>query len=131
MTKTEREKLIAKHMDVLKCSRAEAEEMVDEDLRIDRMTMTELKAEMGEEHWKVIKEMTKTGERKAPTVYKFDKKKRKSDDSKSEIVQALVSGLIDGGKVDDNSLHIENPEREFTFTCEGRKYKVVLSCPRS
>lgn len=131
MTKTEREKLVAKHMSLLQCSREEAEALVDEDLRIDRMTMTELKAEMGEEHWKVIKDMSKTGERKAPTVYKFDKKKRKSDDAKHEIVQALVSGLIEGGKVDDSSLHIENPEREFTFTCEGRKYKVVLSCPRS
>lgn len=28
-------------------------------------------------------------------------------------------------------IEIVNPEREFLFTCCGKKYKVVLSCPRN
>ena len=30
-----------------------------------------------------------------------------------------------------DSYEIANAEREFSFTFRGRKYKVVLSCPRS
>ena len=29
------------------------------------------------------------------------------------------------------SYEVTNPEREFSFTHNGKKYKVVLSCPRS
>ena len=94
MTKAEREKLIAKQMAILNVSRAEAEEIVAEDERIDRLTMGELKEECGEEAWAVMKEMTATGERKipktaenspktgkkTPTNFKFDTKPKKKDD---------------------------------------------------
>ena len=49
---------------------------------------------------------------------------RKEDTEKRKLILLMASAV--GGDV-----HIVNPEREFEFTQAGRKFKVVLSCPRS
>ena len=41
-------------------------------------------------------------------------------------IAETLENLADGGTVD-----VIHPEREITFTANGKKYKVVLSCPRS
>ena len=51
-------------------------------------------------------------------------KERKEDVEKRKLILLMASAV--GGDVS-----IVNPEREFIFTQDGRKYKVVLSCPRS
>lgn len=51
-------------------------------------------------------------------------RERKEDYEKRKLI-LLIASAVDG------DVHIENPEREFTFTQAGRKFKVVLSCPRS
>ncbi len=51
-------------------------------------------------------------------------RERKEDAEKRKLILVLASAV--GGDV-----HIVNPEREFEFTQAGRKFKVVLSCPRS
>ena len=43
----------------------------------------------------------------------------------------MIEALIEAGMIDNSTLHIENIEREFLFKHNGRKYKVVLSAPRS
>ena len=64
-----------------------------------------------------------------PTVYKFAAKARKQDAAKGNVLQefvAVAETFADGGNVE-----ITNLEREFLFTYNGRRFKVVLSCPRS
>ena len=51
-------------------------------------------------------------------------RERKDDTEKRKLILLMASAV--GGNV-----HIVNPEREFEFTQAGRKFKVVLSCPRS
>ena len=51
-------------------------------------------------------------------------RERKEDTEKRKLILLMASAV--GGDV-----HIVNPEREFEFTQAGRKFKVVLSCPRS
>ena len=53
-------------------------------------------------------------------------RERKEDTEKRKIILLLASAL---GCV--RTEDIVNPEREFLFTWNGKKYKVVLSCPRS
>lgn len=53
-------------------------------------------------------------------------RERKEDKDKRKIILLLASAL---GCVRNED--IINPEREFTFQWNGRKFKVVLSCPRS
>lgn len=137
MTKAEREKLIAKQMAILNVSRAEAEEIVAEDERIDRLTMGELKEECGEEAWAVMKEMTSTGERKtaktaenqpktgkkAPTNFKFDTKPKKKDDEKEDFIAKLAEML---GNVVEN-VEIANPNREICFKIGENEYSLTLT----
>lgn len=134
MTKAEREKLIAKQMAILNVSRAEAEEIVAEDERIDRLTMGELKEECGAEAWAVMKEMTSTGERKtaenspktgkkAPTNFKFDTKPKKKDDEKEDFIAKLAEML---GNVVEN-VEIANPNREICFKIGENEYSLTLT----
>jgi hypothetical protein len=61
--------------------------------------------------------------RRADTPKKAERE-RKEDAEKRKLILLMASAV--GGDV-----HIVNPEREFEFTQAGRKFKVVLSCPRS
>lgn len=134
MTKAEREKLIAKQMAILNVSRAEAEEIVAEDERIDRLTMGELKEECGEEAWAVMKEMTAIGERKTaknppktgkktPTNFKFDTKPKKKDDEKEDFIAKLAEMLQN---VVEN-VEIANPNREICFKIGENEYSLTLT----
>ena len=54
------------------------------------------------------------------------KRERKEDTDKRQLITLLTSAI---GNVQPKD--IINPEREFLFTWNGKKYKVTLSCPRS
>lgn len=127
MTKAEREKRIAKQMDILKISREEAEEIVAEDERIDGLTMKELKEEMGAEHWDAIKKMSATGERKTtkkkPTTYKFDTKNKKKDDEKEDFIAKLAEYLPNLAE----SVQIVNVNREISFKIGENEYSLTLT----
>ena len=137
MTKAEREKLIAKQMAILNVSRAEAEEIVAEDERIDRLTMGELKEECGAEAWAVMKEMTAIGERKtpktaenspkagkkAPTNFKFDTKPKKKDDEKEDFITKLAEMLQNLVE----NVEIANPNREICFKIGENEYSLTLT----
>ena len=75
MTKAEKEKRIVAIQTNLHCTREEAEQVFADDCEVDKMTMSQLNAEMTEEQRKAQKSATKTGTKK-PTVYKFDTSKK-------------------------------------------------------
>ena len=52
---------------------------------------------------------------------------RKPNEDKQTLLYLLQCGLGD----DVDNLVVTNQEREFLFTYNGIKYKVVLSCPRT
>lgn len=64
-----------------------------------------------------------------PTVYKLDntngKRSKKDDNVKAEIMRKLLDCF------DEYNPQVINAEREFTFTYADRKFKIVLSAPRS
>ena len=54
-------------------------------------------------------------------------KEKKIDEDKTFLMETLelaLTGFVDNEK-------IVNPEREMTFEYKGKKYKIVLSCPRT
>ena len=60
---------------------------------------------------------------------KPEKKEKPIDESKRAIISMLaetVENITDTGTVE-----IINPEREILFTANDKKYKIVLSCPRT
>lgn len=126
MRASEKEKLIAKHMSLLGISREEAEQLVADDEAIDKgAKLFELTAEQE----KASKKARKAD--RAPTVYKLDntagKRSKKADNDKAELLNALFTAILPMC----DTYEVTNAEREFCFTYHDRKFKVVLSAPRS
>ena len=78
------------------------------------------------EQEKASKEARAIGQ-KTKGNYQFTQRERKADNDKRDIVEALKALAEDIG----GNVAVINPERELTFERNGRKYKIVLSAPRS
>jgi hypothetical protein len=111
---------IANLMEKLKCTESEALDIIKTDEEIEK----------GANPFPLSADQEKASKKaravsRAVGVYKFDKKERKADLDKSK----LIADLIDGIPYAEN-IEVTNKEREFLFTYNGKKYKVVLSAPR-
>ena len=61
-------------------------------------------------------------------------RERKVDNEKRELIACFTEALADLRccvEYNITDLQVANPEREFSFIMNGKKYKVVLSAPRS
>ena len=121
---TDFEKRVDELVDRLGCSIAEAEEIIKADSEIDKgAKLFEQTADQ-----KQASKKYRQGSSKAPTVYKLDKRARKADEDKRKLVELLASAL---GMVTENAPTVTNAERQIDFEYQGRKFRVVLSAPRS
>ena len=109
-------------MQVLDLTEEEAKQVLADDDAIDHGAKL---FELNTEQQKVAKKM-RQADRKV-TTYKFTKKERKANNTKRAIMDILTTAINENG---GESLEITNVEREFIFTFENTKYKVVLSAPR-
>lgn len=111
-------------MENLDCDEETAKEILETDKRIDK----------GEKLFELPKELEK-GAKKARNAgnckgyTKSTNREKKVDDTKRGLIELLTSVIAEQPAC--NSLTVENPEREFNFLWGGKKYKIVLSCPRS
>ena len=97
----------------------EIADVIETDKRIDK----------GEKLFELDKEFEK-GAKKARMSgncngYTKANREKKVDPEKGK----LIGDLLDGIPYAEN-IEILNREREFTFEYKGRKFKVILSCPR-
>lgn len=103
-------------------TKEEIAEVLEADKRIDK---GEKLFELTADQKKAEKKM-RQADRK-PTVYQLDntngKRSKKSDNDKAHLLQLLAEAV--------GATNITNPEREFEFVYNDRKFKVVLSAPRS
>ena len=118
------DKIIKNLVRSLGCTVEEAKDIVEADKRIDK----------GEKLFSLTPEQEKASKKarsvaKSPTAYNFTKRERKADEDKRYLVEAFDKLLAEQVKADD--IEIVNPEREIVFAVNDRKYKIVLSCPRS
>ena len=111
---------VSKLMLLLKCTEEEALQIIEDDKKIDK---GEKLFELSPEQKKTEKKMRSTGT-KSPTVYNFNKRERKADEDKKILLSRLAACV-------ETDVEILNPEREFLFTYNGRKFKVTLSAPRT
>ena len=105
-----------------KCGIPEAEwaELEATDKRIDRgEKLFELDPELEAGAKKARQADRKPTERKP--------REKKADEDKGFLLNALFSAVLPLC----DSYKVENAEREFTFIYKGKKYKVVLSAPRT
>ena len=126
MTMTPQEQKINQMMVKLGISREEAIELMEDDKRIDK---GEKLFELTAEQEKASKQ-ARQADRK-PTVYKLDnengKRSKKVDEDKEFLSNTLFNAIL---PICD-TYKVVNVGREFEFTYHGRKFKVVLSSPRS
>lgn len=111
---------VEQFMEILKCSEAEALDIIKSDEAIDK----------GANPFPLSADQEKASKKaravpRGVGIYKFEKKERKADTDKGK----LIADLLDGVPYAEN-VEITNPEREFLFTYNGRKFKVTLSAPR-
>ena len=117
------EKKIESLMKNLGCDYETAKQVMLDDERIDKgEKLFEQTAEQ-----KAVSKKYRQGDRK-PTVYKLDKRERKADADKRQLIALLCASV---GEVADNEPTVTNIERQIDFEFRGRKFRVVLSAPRN
>lgn len=117
------EEKIKSLMENLGCDYETAKQVVLDDERIDKgEKLFEQTAEQ-----KANSKKYRQGDRK-PTVYKLDKRERKADADKRKLVELIAAAV---GMVTETEPTVTNIERQIDFEFNGRKFRVVLSAPRS
>ena len=105
-------------------TKEEALDIIECDKRIDK---GEKLFELSEDQKKAVRKVSQT--RSVDAYGKARVREKKEDQEKREIVRILAETLDE--QLPLTELTIANEEREFTFAVGGRKFKIVLSCPRS
>lgn len=111
---------IAKALDI---SIEEVEQMQEDDKKIDK----------GEKLFELPKELEK-GSKKARQVSRkvgVKQERVRAEDRQKRFLIDTVINALNGHILGGAFVEIINPEREILFEYCGKKYKIVLSCPRS
>ena len=120
------EEKILQSMRILGLSREEAIEMLTDDERIDK---GEKLFELSPEQKKASK-TARQAPRKVDAYGKTTTRERKADNDKHDLIQLIAKALWNSPDF-VSQFEVTNPEREITLTANGRKFKIVLSAPRS
>lgn len=117
------EQRIAEIMKALECSREEALEILADDEAIEKgEKLFELSAEQ-----KRVSKQARSVDRK-PSEQK-QKRERKPDEEKREIISALDEAIVN--ICDCAIIEVTNIERQIDWTTsDGRRFRLILSCPR-
>ena len=115
------EKQIKNLMDNLGVTREEALEIIADDERIDD----------GEKLFELTEEQKKNSKKARQVARgvatKPIKRERKADNDKRELIQLIKSAVAQV----DVDVDVTNIEREMIFHFHNRKFKIVLSAPRT
>ena len=119
-------------MELLQCTEEQAKQVLDSDKQIDKMSVRECESDLTAEQ-KASAKKARQGDRK-PTVYNFSTRERKADLDKAFLINLLNSALVNSdneGFGELPQIEITNAERQIDFEFKGRKFRIVLSAPRS
>ena len=108
----------------LDLTEAEAKQLIADDEAIDK---GEKLFELSQEGKQVEKQMRQADRKVVDAYGKTTKRERKANTDKAFLLNELFKAILPNCE----TYEIQNGEREFTFTYNGTKYKVVLSAPRS
>lgn len=109
-------------MQKLGCSEAEALQIIEDDKKIDK---GEKLFELTAEQKKVAKQATSTGTKKH-TAYKFDKKSRKENPIKQQIIEEIFKFITENAEFGAESVEILNKERQIAFKVGENDYELTL-----
>jgi hypothetical protein len=124
-TETQTEKI----MRLLKCTKEEAEDVIATDKMIDRGERSPYDLDPEKEK-EIIKAFVNTKTKKAPTVYKFDKRERKPNATKGSIISELAKFLENDSENAVSNLNITNAERVIAFSIGDDNFELTLTQKR-
>jgi hypothetical protein len=78
-------------VDLLGCSMVEAQQIIEDDKKIDKGERVAF--DLSKEDEKKALKLANVKEHKKPAVYKFDKRERKADTTKEGVIQAIYDFL--------------------------------------
>ena len=121
ITLTPKEQKVFDSMLDLGCTEEEAYEVIEADRKIDK----------GEKLFELDPELEKGAKKARQAPRKANatptKRERKEDTDKRELIALLVNALGESAE----TLEVTNAERQIDFTFSNRKFRIVLSAPRS
>lgn len=109
---------------LLGCTEEEAFDVIQKDKEIDKMSVRECESDLSPEQ-KAVAKQYRQGDRK-PTVYRFDKRERKENLTKSGIIAELVRFLSENDMICAENVQILNKERQISFTKGAETYELTL-----
>ena len=115
---------ISNLMKKLDCTAEEAKEIIMDDYDIDHDVKKDF--DLSAEKLKEANKSTKTGTRKAPTAYKFEKRQRKENPTKRSIVAELATFLRENSENACEDVEITNIERMIAFRVGENRYELTL-----
>ena len=105
-------------------SDAQIEEMIEDDLAVD--SGESLPWDMSKEEHKKAMKHANEDEHKKPTVYKFDKRERKSNPTKAAIIAEIAQFLTENSENACENVVITNKERQIAFQIGENSYEFTL-----
>jgi hypothetical protein len=108
-------------VDLLGCSMVEAQQIIEDDKKIDKGER--LPFDLSKEDEKKALKLANVKEHKKPAVYKFDKRERKADTTKEGVIQQIADFLTENGYAD---VEIVNKSKLITFKIGTDTYKLDL-----
>lgn len=105
-------------MKQLNCSEEEAKDVIEYDKLVDKNKPTPY--DLTKEQQKVAKDMTVA---KKHTVYNFQKRERKANPTKADLIKYLANVL---GEYDCQNLQVVNDERMISFSVGENNYELTL-----
>lgn len=120
MAETQKEKI----MRILGVSDSEADDILASDKAIDQGKRVDF--DLSPEQEKLAKKFANTGTRKAPTVYKFDQRKRKENPTKAAIIAEIATFLTENSENACENVEITNKERQISFKIGSESYELTL-----
>lgn len=112
-------------VDLLGCSMVEAQQIIEDDKKIDKGERVAF--DLSKEDEKKALKLANVKEHKKPAVYKFDKRERKADTTKEGVIQSIFEFLSENGY---ESVEITNKSKLIAFKIGEDSYELDLKRKR-
>lgn len=119
------QKRIDELVDLLGCSMVEAQQIIEDDKKIDKGERVAF--DLSKEDEKKALKLANVKEHKKPAVYKFDKREKKADTTKEGVIQAIYDFLNENGY---ENCEILNKSKLISFKIGEDSYELDLKRKR-
>lgn len=111
-------------MKILDCTEEEALDVIEQDKIIDKGGRTYF--DFDKEKEKMAKKFANVETHKKPTVYKWDKRQRKENVTKREIISELYTFLTEKSENNIENCKVTNAERQIFFKIGDKSFELTL-----